>query len=280
MTVVLGRRPRLHEPAPHLPFGALSARVRDKAKPETAEERAAFYRARKAEAQYARALRQVARHTGEIVKQIAPAPGDMSATMLLQAILGRYAEALRPWANVTAARMIADVSRRDESAWAQTARQMGLSLLKEIKDAPTGHLLRGMLQENVGLITSLPLEAGNRVHALTLKGLETGARFNELQREILRTGEVTANRATLIARTETARTASGLTEARARHIGSDGYIWRTVGDADVRDLHRKLNGKFFRWDDPPVAGSSGERAHAGQIYNCRCYPEPVIPDDL
>jgi hypothetical protein len=27
-----------------------------------------------------------------------------------------------------------------------------------------------------------------------------------------------------------------------------------------------------------VAGEQGEHAHAGMIYNCRCYPEPVIPE--
>lgn len=268
--------------APYLPFGALTSRVsfRDRARPETREERSAFFRARKTETEYARALRQIARHVGEIVRQIAPAPGDMAAASLVSVALRRYAEALRPWATVASARMIADVSRRDELAWARQARAMGLSLRREIKSAPTGTMLRDLLQENVGLITSLPTQAAERVHKLTLEGLVEGSRYSELQREILRTGDVTTSRATLIARTETARTASGLTEARALHVGSEGYIWRSMEDGDVRKEHKKLNGRYFRWDDPPVAGSKGERAHAGQIYNCRCYPEPVIPDNV
>ena len=79
----------------------------------------------------------------------------------------------------------------------------------------------------------------------------------------------------LIARTEVARTASGLTEARARHVGSDGYFWRTAKDADVRDSHRQMEGKFVKWNEPPTL-SDGTVTHAGQIYNCRCYAEPVI----
>jgi uncharacterized protein with gpF-like domain len=102
--------------------------------------------------------------------------------------------------------------------------------------------------------------------------------------------------ARLIARTETARTASVLTEVRAKSVGSEGYIWRTSLDADVRPKigtpnfaklntlamgsHRKLEGTFHRWDDPPIASENGERAHPGQIYNCRCWPEPVLPDRI
>ena len=112
-----------------------------------------------------------------------------------------------------------------------------------------------------------------------VKGIEGAERPSAVAEAIYATGHVTKGRANLIARTEVARTSSKLVEARARHVGSDGYIWRTAGDADVRREHRVLNGKYFRWGDPPVAGSAGERAHAGQIYNCRCVPEPVVPEE-
>lgn len=247
---------------------------------ETPEERASFARVRRAEVEYARNLRSVARHVGEIIRAMAPAPGDMAQASLLNAALGQYSSMLRPWATVVSARMIADVSRRDEGVWATLSRQMGTALRAEIETAPTGHFLRTMLQENVDLITSLPTKAGMRVHKLTMEGLSTGARAETLTDEIMRSGQVTASRAQLIARTETARTASGLLEVRAIHVGCEGYIWRTAGDSDVRKEHKRLNGKFFRWDDPPVAGSNGEHAHAGQIYNCRCYPDPVIPEEL
>lgn len=261
--------------------------TQDKARPETRAERRSFAASRKAEAQYARQLRGIAKHVGDIVRGIAPAPGDLAASALLSVALDRYAHAILPWARATAARMLADVSRRDEAVWAQLSREMGAALREEVLAAPTGVMLREMLAENVHLITSLPLEAGRRVHRLTLEGVSDGARADELSREIMRSGDVTRGRANLIARTEVARTSSGLVQARSTHIGSEGYIWRSAEDADVRNVdgnpvgsHRLLNGKYIRWDDPPVASTSGERAHAGQIYNCRCYPEPVIPETL
>lgn len=176
--------------------------------------------------------------------------------------------------------MLADVDARDRSMWEQLSDEMSRELRKEIRTAPTGARMQELLQEQVSLITSLPKDAAQRVHELTLAGIEDSTRAKEIAKEIARSGEVSVNRATAIARDGVARTASTLTQARAEHIGSEGYFWRTSGDSDVRPDHKVLNGKFIRWDDPPIADKkAGRRAHAGCIYGCRCYPEPVIPED-
>jgi SPP1 gp7 family putative phage head morphogenesis protein len=204
-------------------------------------------------------------------------PGDTSAVPTISDLLGRYSEALEGWAVKTASRMLEDVNRRDRQSWQELAAEMSHSLQQEIRTAPTGIEMQRLLDEQVTLIKSLPLDAAKRVHELTLKGLEDSTRASEIAKEIARSGEVTASRANLIARTEVARSASVLTQARAQHVGSEGYIWRTSGDSDVRHSHKEMNGKFVRWDSPPTL-SDGTTTHAGQIYNCRCWPEPVLPE--
>jgi SPP1 gp7 family putative phage head morphogenesis protein len=243
---------------------------------ETRRERRIFANAHKAEARYARQLRQVAAHVGQLARFYRK--DDPASSHWVIAALRRYAETLWPWAVATSQRMLVDVMRRDEVAWARLGKQMGQALRREIQSAPTGQLLQALLNEQATYITSLPIDAAHRVHEWTLRGLEGAERPDAVAEAIYETGHVTRGRANLIARTEVARTASKLVEARATYVGSEGYIWRTSGDADVREEHRKLNGKYFRWDDPPVSGSNGERAHAGCIYNCRCVPEPVIPE--
>lgn len=193
-------------------------------------------------------------------------------------MLAKYAEALEPWATQAATQMLTDVNHRDVQAWREMAKELSVELRREIQSAPTGELFKALLNEQVSLIKSLPLEAAQRVHELTIKGLEDSTRSREIAKEIMRSGEVTESRATLIARTEVARSASSLTQARAAHVGSEGYIWRTSGDGDVRHSHKEMNGKYVRWDSPPTL-SDGTTTHAGQIYNCRCYPEPVLPED-
>jgi SPP1 gp7 family putative phage head morphogenesis protein len=153
---------------------------------------------------------------------------------------------------------------------------MSRALKDEIRTAPTGEALRRLLDEQVHLITSLPLDAAERVHEIATKQLYSGDRADVLAKQILRSGDVSKSRANLIARTEVARAASGLVQARATHVGSEGYVWRTANDRDVRKSHKGMSGKFVRWDSPPVLDKM--RGHAGQFPNCRCYPEPVVPD--
>lgn len=239
--------------------------------------RSRFLKARKAEAGYQRQLATVSKRVGTIVRRFAPR-GQVSDLPGLTATLTRYAEILRPWARAVTARMHADVSKRDAVSWMELAREMGGILRKEIFTMPTGAIMREALNDSVTLITSLPLQAAQRVHRLTTEGLIRAGRASEIATEIMRTGEVTLGRARTIARTETSRTASLLLEARATSIGSTHYRWHTSEDSDVRPTHRKLNGKIFRWDDPPVTEVTGQRAHPGQIWNCRCFAEPILPD--
>jgi len=229
------------------------------------------------EQRYALQLRKVAQQVGSIVAPFTP--GDMSQVPTIEQLLKAYSDMLKGWATQTASNMLMDVALRDEQAWQTMAKELSRGLREEIRKAPTGRVMQQLLAEQVTLIQSIPLEAAQRVHRLTLEGLEDSTRFTEIAKEIQRTEEVTTSRAVLIARTETARTATTLTQARAESIGADSYIWRTSGDSTVRSDHKKLNGKIFQWNNPPVADErSGERAHPGCIWNCRCYAEPIIPD--
>lgn len=249
----------------------------DKVKPESKKERAAFSKVRKGESAYAVNLRKIAKHIGDLVDAFNP--NDASQIKDLENALRRYADLLTPWARMTAKRMLVDVSRRDEKVWKEYTTYLGVNLRNEIYNAPTGQVMMDLMNDQVALITSLPLEAAKRVHELAIGALYQGDRANEIAAEIMKTGEVTRSRANLIARTEVGRAATTLTQARAEYVGSSGYIWRTAHDLDVRPLHKKLDGTFHTWDDPPVSGERGERSHPGCIYNCRCYVEVVLPDE-
>lgn len=203
--------------------------------------------------------------------------GDPGVLPTIEQLLQRYAEALTPWAERAAAEMLIEVNRRDEKAWMQYSAELSRALRQEIRTAPTGATMQALMGEQVTLIKSIPLDAAKRVHKLTIEGIEDSTRASEISKAIQASGDVAKSRADLIARTEVARTASTLTEARALHVGSPGYFWRTSGDGDVRESHREMEGKFVAWDDPPTLDRM--KGHAGQFPNCRCYPEPVIRED-
>src|SRR4051812_4674771 len=141
---------------------------------------AGFHSVHRAETTYARQLRALARQIADIIEAYAPhqpddawEPGELHR---LEAALDAYAKASEPWATRAAGRMLHEVERRDRQAWRSYTEGMGEALRREIASFPTGATMERLLGEQVTLITSLPREASQRVHALTLEALSTGVR--------------------------------------------------------------------------------------------------------
>lgn len=141
-----------------------------------------------------------------------------------------------------------------------------------------GQVMQSIIAEQVKYIKSLPLEAADRVYDIQNRAIEaavTGGRAEHFAKEIAASGDIAKSRAALIARTELGRATGALDQARALSIGSNGYIWRTAEDGDVRHSHREMEGKFVEWGKPPTL--DGMTGHAGEFPNCRCYKEIVFP---
>lgn len=233
--------------------------------------KADFSASRKAEKQFAVSLRKIAKHIDDFVRATY---SDSSAwTHQFRRWAERYADTLDAWANAIVKKMHAQVSIRDWRQWKKFSEEMGIELRREILEAPTGAALQELMREQVTLIKSIPPDAAQRVHEMVMRGISEGRRHEALVEQIMRIGDVTRARATLIARTETSRTASVLTQVRAQAAGSEAYIWETALDERVRPSHAAMQGRLIRWDSPPT--TDGLTYHAGMGPNCRCYCRPV-----
>ena len=218
----------------------------------------------------------MAKQVGHLVAGLAP-KGYVKDVGVLVKALNDYAKLLDPWAKSVAQYMLADVYRRDQQMWKQHSKEMGKELRRTLVDIPVSGVLSALQDEQVVLIKSLPLQAAERVHRLSLQSLVTSARASEVAKDILATQSVTEARARLIARTEVSRASSNLVQARSQFAGSDGYFWRTSGDSDVRDSHAHMEGRYVRWSEPPTLDKM--KGHAGTLPNCRCFAEPVFSND-
>jgi SPP1 gp7 family putative phage head morphogenesis protein len=242
--------------------------------------RQAYRNARAAETGYAAKLRSLADHIADIVRHYFGS-SDVAISEALNSFyvrdaLQRYAQAIGPWAEAVSTAMLVDVERRDRGIWRQVGESMNRHLAQEIDSAPIGDRFRELMAQQVGLITSIPLDAAEDVHKMAIESVETGERPKDIATHI---HGVTVSRANTIARTEVGRASTTFLQARAEFVGSEKYVWRTMGDGAVRHDHRILNGKTFDWGAPPVADQrTGARAHPGCIYNCRCFADPIIPD--
>lgn len=232
---------------------------------------AKFKAPKNAELEYNRQLRRVAKQVGHIITLYQEGAVLRDG---LNAALAAYAQSLAPWAKAVATKMISKVSSSNYRDWKAQSK----TLSKELRTDENLPVAKGLQEEQVALITSLPLEAGARAQNLAMQAATGGRRADEVAAEIARSGEVTESRATLIARTEVARANSMMTQARSASVGATHYIWRTAEDDAVRESHAEMEGEVVAWDEPPTL-SDGDTTHAGQIYNCRCYPEPIIGDE-
>ena len=142
-----------------------------------------------------------------------------------------------------------------------------------------------IIAENSKLIKSMTSDVARKVSFDMEKGQAMGKRPEELMQDVLsRWPTLTESHARLIARTESSKATTALTQARAESAGLSWYVWRTSEDARVRSSHHHMDGVICAWSDPP----SPERLchqkeyghyHPGNIFNCRCYPEPLLNYD-
>ncbi|NFK78990.1 phage head morphogenesis protein [Clostridium botulinum] len=159
------------------------------------------------------------------------------------------------------------------------------ALKKELK-GPIGGAINEQIRRNAYLIKSMPLNVSHNIteHVAkeAFKGRRAEAIAEDLQKKIPQMFE---SKAKLIARTEVSKTSSALTQARSENIGLNWYIWRTSEDQRVRKSHDHMEGVLVNWNNPPSPEKLINKKfvgyyHAGNIYNCRCYPEPIVTLDL
>lgn len=221
-------------------------------------------------------LRKVARIVAGIVESHVENEKILNPRAMASA-LEAYSAALGPWGETVTGKIMDGLSASNSRAWASASARMGRELRSDFAKSVVGTVARNLQRDQVELIKSLPLEAGLRAQKLAQEATLTGQRADEIAKKLADTEKVTAGRARRIARTEIAKANAAITKARAQYVGAEQYFWRTAGDEAVRESHAELDGQIFRFDDPPEI--DGEGAHGpGEIYECRCYAEPIIDE--
>lgn len=91
------------------------------------------------------------------------------------------------------------------------------------------------------------------------------------------------NKAYFLARNETRLMMTSYEYERMQNAGSTFFKWQTVvgtPNHPVRPSHKRLDGKVYRWDDPPLDIQVDKKILPGQIYNCRCTAIPLFDEDI
>ena len=185
-------------------------------------------------------------------------------------------------------KMVTPLAVENQKTWREAAKRANRSsyiykLLMEELNNGLEQVINSQISQNANLIKTLPNDVANKVTRDISKLTFSGLIASEIEKIIKdKTNQHSKASARLIARTEVAKTQSALTQARAENLGLDWYVWRTALDGDrVRKSHRNMEGVLVNWNNPPSPEELvGEKYvgnyHAGNIWNCRCYSEPLL----
>lgn len=133
------------------------------------------------------------------------------------------------------------------------------------------------VDENVSLIKTIPANTLGDMRIIIKEGFLNGKSTTHIMKEIQHRYNVGKSHVRLLARDQIGKLNASITEAQQRDAGIEEYVWDDCGDSRVRRSHKALNGKRFRWDDPPVVDQkTGRRCHPGEDYQCRCRAKPVF----
>jgi SPP1 gp7 family putative phage head morphogenesis protein len=210
---------------------------------------------------------------------------DPNTAVEVLELLQDYANKLFEWSQDAIGGIIYKLNDESDREWQKHANKMSGYLRHTLETAPVLPLMQDYMRQNVGLIQSMPLRAAERVQELVMENLKTGKhRAEGLVDQIMNIGNVTKNRAKLIARTEVSKMSTGLTMARSEATGIGWYVWKSSHDARVRGSHNLMDQVLISWGDPPSPEELDHKKsyghyHAGSTFNCRCYPRPLIRMD-
>lgn len=196
------------------------------------------------------------------------------------------------FAKAAATRMVTMVRTYSERPWIQAMQKSGrgreiYSALSRELSGLTGVRMTQIVDENALLIKSIPATLAPRVSRFVAIEAIKGRRAEAIAQDLMaQFPDMAESRIRLIARTETSKASTALTRARSEELGLDWVVWRSSKDERVRESHRKMDGVIFNWKALPNPEKlNGEKnvKHGpygpGEIWNCRCYPEPLVRVD-
>lgn len=190
-------------------------------------------------------------------------------------------------ANRIANRFVTNANTVDAKTWRQAARSGSKSklLYDELQKAlktNVGKTVNEQILKNAELIKTLPLSLSQELTKFVATKTYAGIRPEEIAETLQgKIFQYSNARASTIARTESSKAMTALTEARCKDIGVEWYQSKSSKDQRVRRAHKNMEDVLVSFDDPPspealVNEKDVGHYSAGNIYNCRCFPRPLI----
>lgn len=232
---------------------------------------------------------------------LASNPGPAIAAVALQQHMEKWRRILGPSIAGIAGKWTRAISEDDRDKLQKSLqRALGVEQSIVMDEEPVRNAIELMGQEAVQLIRTIPEEMWAKVQTATMRSYQElpQPEGRTLTEELQELGNITFERAKVIARDQTNKIHSVVTRARQVSLGIVAYTWRTAEDSRVvgtpgglypqgnrmHGNHFVRNGRIFWWQLPtdeqrakhPDYLDPPEDGPPGWAIQCRCNAEPVI----
>lgn len=176
------------------------------------------------------------------------------------------------------------VTTANNSNAERTKRDLGIDVF--VDNSELRDYVQASIYDNVRLIESIPAQYLTQVDSIVLSGVRSGSRPSAIAKQLQGQFGVTERRAKLIARDQSNKINSNLSQMRQTAAGFEYFRWETSHDERVRDRHRHVAERvtaygrgIFKYDNPPIVDQNVPQL-PGEPIQCRCIAIPVSQEEV
>lgn len=156
---------------------------------------------------------------------------------------------------------------------AAARKALGIDLATVVHEEDIADYVETAVARNVSLITGFGDDLLKRIEQTVYENSIAGNTVATLRAKLKEQFGISDRRAQLIARDQIGKFTSDLNRIRQTQAGVTSYEWLTSRDERVRERHRKLDGKVYKWGEPTGAEDGGA---PGQPIRCRCVARGIV----
>ena len=210
-----------------------------------------------------------------LVEQAQDASPAQRIRKILDELARRWTKRFEDYAPKLAEAYLQGMFKASDSAFRQALKEAGWSV--EFKMTPAVRdAFNASLEENVGLIRSIPEKYLQQVEGTVMRSYSAGRDLATMVKELKQLYPAASHRAELIARDQSNKANAVVNRARQMELGITEAIWmHSHAGKNPRPDHVAANGKRYKIAEGCLI--SGEHIQPGEEINCRCTSRAVLP---
>jgi len=201
------------------------------------------------------------------------------AKKLIGRLRKKFEELFTTKAPIYAKKMVDQATKSSSVALNQSIKEITQALSVKMDFIPKGmnQIVKGLINENVSLITTIPEQYFRNVTSAVMLSITTGTGMDQLTRNLQKYYGTVNNKARNVASDQSRKAYNAINKQRMMAAGYQEFEWlHSGGGLHPRPDHVAMDGKIYSFSKPPVIDKkTGERGIPGQAINCKCTMRPI-----